>query len=100
MPIVAEPRRQAILQLLWDGELAAGDIARSIPEVTFGALSQHLRTLREHGVVRQRKDGRFRYYSITPSMRPTLRTFLKAVWSLHLLELKALAEDDARNATR
>jgi DNA-binding transcriptional ArsR family regulator len=95
MPIVAEPRRQAILQLIWDRELAAGDIARAIPEVTFGALSQHLRMLREHGVVRQRKDGRFRYYSINPTIRPSLRAFMKAVWSLHLAELKALAEDDA-----
>ena len=95
--MLAEPRRQAILRLMWDREVAAGDIARAMPEVTFGALSQHLRMLRENGLVQQRKEGRFRYYSIDPNARPSLHAYLSALWSLHLLELKALVEDDVRN---
>ena len=66
--VIAEPRRREILSLIWDDELAAGDIADRF-DVTFGAVSQHLRVLREAGLVtpahvdaggRQENAGRFR----------------------------------------
>ena len=46
LAVLAEPRRQQILQLVWDEERAAGDIAANT-DVTFGAVSQHLRVLRD-----------------------------------------------------
>ncbi|HKA25343.1 MAG TPA: helix-turn-helix domain-containing protein, partial [Candidatus Eisenbacteria bacterium] len=57
---VAEPRRQAILHLIWRGEREAGEIHRAVGGITFGAVSQHLRVLREAGAVHVRKDGRRR----------------------------------------
>ncbi|MEU6656370.1 ArsR family transcriptional regulator, partial [Streptomyces sp. NPDC046900] len=39
---VAEPRRREILRLVWDAELSAGEIAERF-DVTFGAVSQHLK---------------------------------------------------------
>ena len=45
---IAEPRRRAILQLVWDREMTAGEIASRF-EVTRPAISQHLRVLKEAG---------------------------------------------------
>jgi DNA-binding transcriptional ArsR family regulator len=56
---VSEPRRQQILRLVWDRERPAGDIAASF-DVTFGAVSQHLRVLHDAGLVSVRRDGRRR----------------------------------------
>ena len=53
---VAEPRRREILRMIWDQERPAGEIAAAF-DVTFGAVSQHLRVLREAGLVEVRKDG-------------------------------------------
>ena len=44
---IASPRRREILRLVWDRELAAGDIHRAMPDVTFGAVSLQLRALAE-----------------------------------------------------
>src|SRR5512132_3680745 len=56
---VAEPRRRQILRLVWDRERAAGEIAARF-DVTFGAVSQHLRVLEDAGLVSVRRDGRRR----------------------------------------
>ena len=42
---VASPRRREILRLVWEHELMAGAIHQAMPDVTFGAVSLHLRTL-------------------------------------------------------
>jgi DNA-binding transcriptional ArsR family regulator len=55
---IASPRRREILRLVWDRELSAGDIARSMPDVTFGAVSLQLRSLADAGLVDVRADGR------------------------------------------
>jgi DNA-binding transcriptional ArsR family regulator len=93
---VAEPRRQAILQLVWRGEREAGEIHRAIGGVTFGAVSQHLRVLREAGAVRMRKDGRRRLYRADHATLRPLRTYLEKMWARSLGDLKALAENEER----
>jgi DNA-binding transcriptional ArsR family regulator len=90
--ILAEPRRQQILRVIADREVSAGEIGRAVGNITLGALSQHLRLLRESGVVDLRKEGRFRFYRISPAARESVREYLGAVWALHLLELRTLAE--------
>ena len=45
------PRRREILRLCWDGPTTAGAVHEALPDVTFGAVSQHLRVLREAGLV-------------------------------------------------
>ena len=62
LQVIAEPRRQKILRLVWSKELAAGQIADHF-DVTFGAVSQHLAVLRRAGFVSVRKDGNLRYYT-------------------------------------
>ena len=51
---LAAPRRLEILRLVWAHELPAGKIDAAMPEVSFGAVSQHLRALGEAGLVARR----------------------------------------------
>jgi DNA-binding transcriptional ArsR family regulator len=89
--ILAEPRRQEILRLVWDRELAAGQIADRL-DVTFGATSQHLRVLREADLVSVRQEGRHRYYRARPERLGPLRAYLEQLWQTHLDDLRVAAE--------
>ena len=60
---IADPTRRAMLQLLGTGEKSAGELGEPT-RLTQPAVSQHLRVLREAGLVRQRKQGRHRIYSL------------------------------------
>ena len=88
---IAEPRRGEILRLVWNAERTAGEIAAVMP-VTFGAVSQHLRVLRESGAVRVRPDGRKRWYRADREALGPLAVMLEALWASHLNQLKTLAE--------
>ena len=94
---VAAPRRQAILRLVWRQERTAGDIAAAMPEVTFSAVSQHLRVLHQAGALTQRRDGKHRLYLVRHDRLGPLATFLEAQWHTDLERLKTLAE--AQEAT-
>lgn len=89
--IASEPRRLQILQLIWDRELSAGDIAARVP-VSFAAVSQHLAKLRGAGLVTVRKEGRYRFYTARKRDMGTLAVLLEAMWSERLDVLKHLAE--------
>ena len=89
--VVAQPRRQQILQLIWDRELSAGEIAAQLP-VSFAAVSQHLGKLREAGLVTVRKEGRRRYYRARKGTFGTLAIYLESMWKDRLAELKRQAE--------
>lgn len=60
---IADGRRREILELLRDGERSAGEIARRF-DVSWPAISRHLRMLREAGLVRERRVGRERRYTL------------------------------------
>lgn len=89
--IATEPRRLQILEMIWDEELSAGAIAARVP-VSFAAVSQHLRKLREAGLVSVRRDGRFRYYRARKRDMGSLAVLLEAMWSERLSVLKDMAE--------
>nr|WP_134007597.1 metalloregulator ArsR/SmtB family transcription factor [Streptomyces sp. 846.5] len=95
MQAVAEPRRREILRLVWDTELSAGEIADRF-EVTFGAVSQHLKVLREAGLVTLRQDGRKRYYQADQEAMGPLAEYLRAMWATRLDALASLAEQAER----
>jgi DNA-binding transcriptional ArsR family regulator len=88
---IADPTRQRILQLVWNRELPAGEIASQFP-LTFGAISQHLNVLREAGLVEQRKSGRHRLYRARKDSLGALATYLEQTWGMHLELLKEAAE--------
>jgi DNA-binding transcriptional ArsR family regulator len=62
---IAHPARRAILLTLKDGEQAASDLAAPF-DMTFAAISQHLRILEEAELVAVRREGRKRLYRLDP----------------------------------
>jgi DNA-binding transcriptional ArsR family regulator len=89
---LAAPRRREILRLVWDRERSAGDIHRANPDVSFGAVSQHLRVLEAAGLVARREEGRFRYYAARRKELGLLGKWLESTWDEALSSLKAQAE--------
>jgi DNA-binding transcriptional ArsR family regulator len=92
---IAEPSRRAILRLVWDDELSAGSIAAHF-DVSRPAISQHLRVLREAGLVDERREGTRRLYRARAETLAELREFLDGFWEGRLTLLKHAAEDDER----
>ena len=88
---IAEPRRRAILRLVWQDELTVGDIASHF-DVTRPAISQHLRVLADAGLVTLRRDGRRSIYRAKRGAMQDLRAYLGAFWDAELAGLKAAAE--------
>jgi DNA-binding transcriptional ArsR family regulator len=89
--VVAEPRRREILRLVWDAELSAGEIAERF-DVTFGAVSQHLKVLRDSGLVTLRQDGKKRFYRADREALGPLAAYLQSMWSAKVDTLAELAE--------
>jgi DNA-binding transcriptional ArsR family regulator len=94
---IAEPRRRQILRLVRDDELSAGRIASHF-DVTRPAISQHLRVLKDAGLVTERREGTWRYYRARPEGLAELRTFLEGFWDDQLHRLKEAAEREERRA--
>jgi DNA-binding transcriptional ArsR family regulator len=92
---IAQPKRREILRLLSAGELSAGQIAARF-DVTQPATSQHLKVLREAGLVTERRDGTRRLYSARPEGLAELHDFLATVLPGGLERLKAAAEAEER----
>ena len=91
--MIAEPRRRRILQLVWYDERAAGEIAAHF-DLTFGAVSQHLALLRDHGMVTVRNDGNRRLYRANRQALGQLAPFLESMWGKALDTLTETIEDD------
>jgi DNA-binding transcriptional ArsR family regulator len=96
---VASPRRRAILRLVWDQELAAGQIAAHF-DVSWPAISQNLNVLHEAGLVTRRHDGHFRLYQANHAALGPIEPFLRAMWAADLDQLRTLVEEDARGASQ
>ena len=93
---LAAPRRREILRLVWDRERSAGDIHRALPEVSFGAVSQHLSVLESAGLVARRDEGRFHYYGARRKELGHLGKWLEAMWDDALTSLKLHAEAEEK----
>ena len=94
---LAAPRRRAILRLVWDRERSAGDIRREHPDVSFGAISQHLAVLESAGLVSRREEGRFRYYAARRKELGHLGKWLENMWDEALANLKSHAESEEKS---
>src|SRR6266513_1414451 len=92
---IAQPKRREILRLLAEGELSAGEVASRF-DVTQPAISQHLKVLKQVGLVGERRDGTRRLYSVRPEGLADLHSFLAEVLPDRLERLKQLAEDEER----
>jgi DNA-binding transcriptional ArsR family regulator len=92
---LGSPRRREILRLVWNEERSAGDIHRAMPEVTFGAVSLHLRALAETGLVEMRGERQFRYYRARKEALGPIGQMLETMWDSALHRLKVAAELEA-----
>lgn len=90
---IASHRRQEILRLLWRNERAAGDLASEF-DISWPAVSQHLSVLKEAGLVRERRDGRNRFYIADEDTLGPLHTVLADMWAADLDRLATLAENE------
>jgi DNA-binding transcriptional ArsR family regulator len=92
---LASPRRREILRLTWDAEMQAGDLARAMPDVSWGAVSLQLRQLVGAGLLRSRTEGRFRYYRADRARLGPVAAWLERMWEDALWRLKLAAELEA-----
>ena len=90
---LAEPHRRRILTLVGDGEVPAGEIAQHF-DITHQAVSQHLRVLRDAGLLNERRDGTRRLYAIRPEAIESVRAYLDELWPASLDRLRDAVERD------
>ena len=91
---LADSTRRAVFELLREGPRPVGEIARELP-VSRPAVSQHLRVLKEAGLVTERKDGTRRLYRVEPAGLAELRAYFEGFWSDALAAFKAAAESES-----
>jgi DNA-binding transcriptional ArsR family regulator len=95
--VIAQPKRREILRLLAAGELSAGEVASQFA-VTQPAISQHVKVLKEAGLVSERRDAQRRLLSLRPEGFADLHSFLAEVLPAGLQRLKLAAEEEERSA--
>src|SRR3954471_2601618 len=76
---ISDPTRRSVLESLRSGPQAVGEIARKLP-VSRPAVSQHLKVLKEAGLVKDRSEGTRRVYYIDPEGLGELRRWLDQFW--------------------
>jgi DNA-binding transcriptional ArsR family regulator len=93
---IAHPGRRAMLRAVLDREVPAGELA-ALTGLKQPAASQHLKILREAGLVDVRVDGQRRLYRAKPERLARLRSELDAFWGPALSKLRRAAEEEARS---
>ena len=92
---LGDPTRRAILERLRGGPLPVVEIARDLP-ISRPAVSQHLRVLKDAGLVSERRDGARRLYRLDLNGLAALRVYLDAFWTDALAAFKDAAEAEGR----
>jgi len=95
---IADPTRRAILDLVRNREMSAGDIARRFP-VSRPAIAKHVRVLRQAGLLRERREATSRYYRLDPAALQAVDQWLapyRLFWAAKLVDLKRVVEEEAK----
>lgn len=88
---LGDPTRRKIFEILAGGPTSVADIARRLP-VTRPAVSQHLRVLKDLGLVTHQTVGTRHIYRLDPHGIAALREYLDSLWERALNDFKAVAE--------
>jgi DNA-binding transcriptional ArsR family regulator len=88
---LADPTRRAVFERLRNGPMSVSDIATDMP-VSRPAVSQHLKVLKDAGLVRDEAHGARRMYEVDPSGLAELRAWLDHFWDEALGAFKAEVE--------
>lgn len=99
LQVLAAPRRLRILELVWDRERSAGEIASQF-DVTWSAISQHLTVLRSAGFLIERREGNSRLYRADQQALGPLRAVVEQHWRAGLGRVKSLAEAEQQQRDR
>ena len=91
---LGDPTRLAILERLTDGPSAVVDLARELP-VSRPAVSQHLRVLKDAGLVVDQAVGNRRIYRVDPDGLAGVRDQLERFWTKALAAYKATIEQES-----
>lgn len=92
---LADPTRRCIFERLKRGPRAVGKLAAGLP-VSRPAVSQHLKVLKEAGLVQENREGARRVYQIDPKGLGQLRAWLDQFWDEALEAFRAEVESDSR----
>jgi DNA-binding transcriptional ArsR family regulator len=92
---LGDPTRREVFECLGRGPATVGAIARSMP-VSRPAVSQHLRVLKDAGLVIDRAEGRCRRYEVVPDAIAAVRDYFDAFWDQALASFKRIAEQEQR----
>ena len=90
---LADPTRRAIYEKLADEPQSVGSLASQLP-VSRPAVSQHLKALKDAGLVEDRAEGTSRIYCIDPNGLGPIRRWLDEQWDKSLANFKRLAEQE------
>ncbi len=93
MDALGDPTRRAIFERLADGPKAVGQIAGELP-VSRPAVSQHLKVLKQAGLVIDRAEGTRRLYQLNPQGIRDLRAYFDQFWDQALASFKEAAEKE------
>lgn len=93
---LGDPTRRTVFERLREGPRSVGELARGLP-VSRPAVSQHLRVLKEAGLVRERREGTRNYYSVNGDGLADLREYFEGFWDEALTAFKAAAESEGGN---
>ena len=99
MDALGDPTRRAIFERLREGPTAVGELAGELP-VSRPAVSQHLRVLKEAGLVTDAKAGTRRLYRVNPQGLEGLRAYFERFWDDALAHLKQVAETEDKGGNR
>jgi len=91
---LSDNTRREIINILSIGPRSVADIARQVP-VSRPAVSQHLRVLKDSGLVRVRSQGTRNVYYLDPKGMAALRDYLDALWQKALEQFKTKAEESS-----
>jgi DNA-binding transcriptional ArsR family regulator len=95
---LADPTRRAIFERLAQRPCAVGELARELP-VSRPAVSQHLKVLKQAGLVADTPVGTRRVYRVNPDGLGALRAYLDRFWNRALLAYKDAAERPTREVS-
>jgi DNA-binding transcriptional ArsR family regulator len=92
---LADPTRRAIFERLAERPSAVGELAGDLP-VSRPAVSQHLKVLKDAGLVLDHADGTRRIYQLDPEGVDALRAYLDTFWNQALAAFKRAVEQDPK----
>ncbi|MEA2197623.1 MAG: hypothetical protein QOJ25_1674 [Solirubrobacteraceae bacterium] len=97
MTALGDPTRQAIFDRLSDGPSPVGELAEGLP-ISRPAVSQHLKVLKDVGLVTDHREGTRRVYQVDGAGLAVLRTYLDQFWQRSLAAFeKAASEQKGKN---